>query len=158
MPAEVTTLITQVLSNLALGIIALLGALISLYVRKGIKKLQAETQKINDEATRTVFDAALTRLNDVALKTVNAIEQTTKKDILKAVSDGTANRDQLKNLAFDAYEEIVATLEPEYRNLLEGSLGDAQTYIMNLIEEKLEEVKAKKVVIDLGNTSPEVTV
>lgn len=79
MQTEIATTVNQVLTNLAIGVLALLGALASFYVQKGIKKLQAETRKIQDEATRNIFDTALTRLNDVALKTVNAIEQTAKK-------------------------------------------------------------------------------
>ena len=145
MPAEIMNMATEILLNLLLGVIALLGALGTFYVQKGIRKLQAETEKIQDDSARNFFDTALYRLNDVAVKAVNAIEQTTKKEILKAIEDGSATKDELKNLSYQAYKEIVNTLEPEYMELIQGSMADAQTYIMNLIEEKLEEVKARKI-------------
>ncbi len=157
MPAEVTTTVNQVLINLILVIITLLAALISLYVQKGIKKLQAETEKIKDEGIRNLIDTALIRLNDVTEKTVNAIEQTVKKDLLKAIEDGTIDRSELKNLSVQAYNEIVTILEPEYMDIITDSMGNAEKYIMNLIEDKLKEIKLKQTVIDLGTTSIEVT-
>lgn len=141
MPVEITNAATEVLINLSLGVLTLLGALAGLYIQKGIQKLQAETAKVKDEATRNLFYDALDRLDDVAGKTVNKIEQTTKKQLMKAVEEGTMNKEALRNLAYDAYDEIVKTLEPDYLQVVMETMGDSRTYIMNLIEEKLEEIK-----------------
>ncbi len=143
MPVEITTAATEILVNLMIAVMALLGALATFYVQKGIKKLQAETEKVQDEATRDFLFSALARLDDVAFKTVNKIEQTTKEQLLLAIRNGVKNKEDLKLLSLEAYKEIVKTLEPEYLNVINGTMGDAETYIMNLIEEKLELVKQR---------------
>lgn len=157
MPVEITNAATQVMLNLVLGVITLLGALGTYYLQKAIQKLQVETVQIKDEAARNYVNDALKRLDDVTKKTVNKIEKTIKKEVLAAVDAGTVSPDKIKDLALDAYNEIIKTLEPDYMQVIQDTMGDAQTYIMNLIEEKLEEIKANKLVIDLGNTSPKVT-
>ncbi|SHN73181.1 guanylate kinase [Desulfitobacterium chlororespirans] len=142
MSTEITNLATEVMVNLLLGVLTLLGALGSMYLQKGIKKLQAETAKVQEETTRKLFYDALARLDDVAGKSVNKIEQTTKKQLLKAVAEGSVGKEVFQSLAYEAYEEIIRTLEPDYLQVVQETMGDFQTYIMNLIEEKLAALKS----------------
>lgn len=144
MSVEITNAATQVMLNLVLGVITLLGALGTYYLQKATQKLQVETVQIKDEAARNYVNAALKRLDDVTEKTVNKIEQTTKKEVLAAIDAGTVHPDKIKDLALDAYNEIIKTLEPDYMQVIQDTMGDAQTYIMNLIEKELEELKSQK--------------
>lgn len=144
MPIEITNMATEILVNVILGILTLFGALATLYIQKGIRKLQVETEKIKDEATRDLLNSALGSLDDVALKTVNKIEQTTKKQLLEGVANGTVSPDKIKELANQAYNEITQTLKPEYLQVIQKTMGDSQTYILNLIEQKLQEIKINK--------------
>jgi hypothetical protein len=153
MPIEVTTMAREVIVSLLLASLTLLAALANLLVKKGINWVQAQTDKAQDESLRNLFNAALLRLNDVTAKTVNKIEQTSKKQFLKAIEAGEMDKDVLKTLAQDAYAEIIKTMEPDYMQLITETMGDAKTYIYNLIEEKLEEVKRRQsyVDVDLGD-------
>jgi vacuolar-type H+-ATPase subunit H len=133
----------EVLTSVVLALIALGGAYATYYIKKATEKIRLEMTKIEDERQKTLLDRALKRMEEVAEKTVNKIEQTTAKNIRKAVKDGKVDRKELEDLAVDAYEEILKTLEPDYRKVIEESLGDARTYILNTIEEKVRDVKAK---------------
>ncbi len=133
----------EVLTSVVLALIALGGAYATYYIKKATEKIRLEMTKIEDERQKTLLDRALKRMEEVAEKTVNKIEQTTAKNIRKAVKDGKVDRKELEDLAVDAYEEILKTLEPDYRKVIEESLGDARTYILNTIEEKVRDVKVK---------------
>ncbi|WP_427340621.1 hypothetical protein [Caloranaerobacter sp. DY30410] len=138
---QVQNVVMESLLNIVLGLIALGSAYATLYLRRATEKLKIETKKIEDEKQRYLLDRALSRLEEVASKTVNKIEQTTAKQLRKAVADGKVDRKELESLAIEAYEEIIKTLEPEYLKVLNESLGDAEVYIKNTIEEKVREVK-----------------
>jgi vacuolar-type H+-ATPase subunit H len=133
----------EVLTSVVLALIALGGAYATYYIKKATEKLRVEMTKLEDDRQKELLDRALTRMEEVAEKTVNKIEQTTAKSIRQAVKDGQTDKKELEDLAVDAYEEILKTLEPDYRKVIEASMGDARTYILNTIEEKVRDVKLK---------------
>ncbi|EES73461.1 hypothetical protein POTG_01756 [Paenibacillus sp. oral taxon 786 str. D14] len=131
----------DVLHSLSVAVITLMGTYALFFIRKGIAKVQAEAEQIKSDEQRNLVLMAIKRLDDVATKTVRAIEQTTAKELREAVKGGKASREELKQLAKQAYNEIVQTLEPEYLQALQGTLGDLDTYIRNTIEAKVLELK-----------------
>ena len=133
----------EVLSSVVLALIALGGAYATHYIKMATDKLKAETMQIEDDKQRWMLDRALERMEKVAEKTVRKFEETSAKKIRMAIADGKANRKELESLATDAYKEIIHTLEPEYSMVIQSSLGDAKTYIMNTIEEKVKDIKLK---------------
>lgn len=136
------------LLNLALAVLTLLSTYALYYIRKAVAKVSAETTKIKNDDQRALVQAAITRLDDVATKTVKMIEQTTAKELRRAVKNGQATKEELAGLAKQAYNEIVRTLEPEYFQALQGTLGDLDTYIRNTIEAKVLELKQSAVFTD----------
>lgn len=133
--------INDILANLLLAIIMLLSAYALHFLNRGVAKLKAETQKIDNEEQRNLALMAIDRLNDVATKTVNAIEQTTARELREAVKTGSINREQLIRLSQQAFDQIVDQLEPEYLAVLATTLGDMDSYIKNTIEAKVLELK-----------------
>lgn len=133
------------LSNLALAGLTLLSSYALYYIRKATTKLTAETAKIANDDKRALVQTAVNRLDDVATKTVKTIEQTTAKELRRAVKDGQASKEQLIDLSRQAYQEIVRTLEPEYLLALQDSLGDLEQYIRTTIEAKVLELKQQAV-------------
>jgi fructose-bisphosphate aldolase class 1 len=134
------------LFNLALAGLTLLSSYALYYIRKATAKLTAETAKIANDDQRALVLTAVGRLDDVATKTVKTIEQTTAKELRRAVKSGQANKEQLIELSKQAYHEIVRTLEPEYLLALQDSMGNLEQYIRATIEAKVLELKQQAVV------------
>lgn len=133
--------VVETLVTVILALITLVATYATYYIKKAAEKLKIELKSMEDEKQKVLLDRALDRLEVVASKTVNKIEQVTAKKIRKAIEDGKADRKELEALAYEAYGEIINTLEPEYIGVIENSLGDARTYILNTVEEKVKEVK-----------------
>lgn len=138
---QIQGVVVETLAMVLLALITLAGAFATNYIKKVSAKLNLEMQTLEDINQKRLIGNALERLEIVAEKTVNKIEQTTAKKLREAVKDGKVERKELENLAKDAYQEIICTMEPEYVAVIQASLGDAQTYIMNTIEEKVEMLK-----------------
>lgn len=133
--------IVQMLVTVILGLITLVGAYATAYLKKASDKIKLEIMTMEDVNQVMHIRNALDRLETVAEKTVNKIEQTTAKHIREAIVDGKIDRKELESLAYKAYEEIISTMEPEYVRIIQETLGDAKTYILNTIEEKVERLK-----------------
>lgn len=134
-------LLRDVLLNLAIAVVTLLSSYGVYYVRKAAQKLTAEAEKIEDEGHRQLVNDAISRLEDVATKTVGALEQTTAKELRQAVKDGVRSREELVSLSGKAFEEICNTVGPEYLSFLALALGDVDAYIKSTIEAKVLQLK-----------------
>lgn len=141
--------VTDVLVSVALAVITLLGSYAVYYIKKASDKVKVEIEKLEDEEFENFISRALNRLSEVATLTVNKIEQQTAKILREAIKDGKASKTELEALSMDAYSEIIKVLEPEYVELLNDVLGDTKVYIMNLIEDKLVEVKDRDLVLSM---------
>lgn len=136
----------ELLINVVLAVITVLSSYALLYIRKASRKLAAETAKIENDDQRALVQAAVARLDDIATKTVKTIEQTTAKELRRAVKNGQATKDELFNLSKRAYTEIVRTMEPEYLKALQETLGDLDQYIKTTVEAKVLELKQNAVI------------
>lgn len=133
--------LTQMLTNVAIAMISVATFYIMFLLKKVEIKIKADTEKIKDERQRQLVNGAFDHLNTIVVKTVTKIEQTAAEGIRKAVKDGSADRDELLKLGEEAYKEITSTMKPEYHDLLENEIGDLETFIRNMIEEKVFEIK-----------------
>lgn len=131
----------DILANLTLAALTLLSSYALYYIRKATTKVSAEADKIKNDDQRALAQAAVARLDDVATKTVKTIEQTTAKELRRAVKNGQASKEELASLAKQAYGEIVRTMEPQYLDALKVTLGDLDKYITATIEAKVLELK-----------------
>lgn len=138
---QIQNLLTEIIVNVLLALLTLAAGYGTLFVKKTVEKLQFEAQKLQKEEQIEMATQALKRVEEVAKLTVNKLEQTTAKAIRSAVKEGKKDKEELKQLAIVAYHEVKNVLEPEYLALLESSLGDAQGYILNVIEDQLVEIK-----------------
>ncbi|MDU7473607.1 MAG: guanylate kinase [Paenibacillus macerans] len=136
----------DILLNLALAALTLLSSYALYYLRKAKAKVSAEAAKIANDDQRALAQAAIMRLDDVATKTVKTIEQTTAKELRRAVKNGQASKEDLAALARQAYGEIVRTMEPDYLDALKTTLGDLDKYIKTTIEAKVLELKQNAVI------------
>lgn len=136
----------ELLLNIILGILTIIGCYIISYIDKCISKLRAEKDKIKNEDARNMATAAIDRVDSLAKETVLAIEGQTAKTLREAVKRGEAPRDELCKLAQDAVDQIIYELTPNYEAALESSVSDIDQYVARIVEAKLEELKATGVV------------
>jgi len=145
---SIQDVIQETLMNVILAIITLGGAYATYFIRNAAESMKQKAKSIEDDNKRQLIETAIYRLHDVARLTVSKIEEKTAKVVRQEVKAGAKNKAELEALALDAYDEILKTLEPEYRNLLIENLGNVENYIMSLIEDEL--VKVKKTGINYG--------
>lgn len=142
---ELQSTLNQTLISVAITCITLLGAYATFYLKKLGNKLKLEVKKVEDDAQRNLIFQALYRLDDVAGKTVSALEQTAADIIRNNLSlTKEMKADELKALGLKAYDQIVNTLEPEYVKALNDSLGDFEGYVKDTIEDKVRLLKMEK--------------
>lgn len=125
-------------------LVALIGlgcAYLTLYLRQAATRVKAETEHIRDQRQAELVRQAVDRLNDVAAKTVQKFEQTVAGDLRNKVKAGEVDRSQLLDLGKQAYDEVLKTIEPDVRQVLESTLGDFETYVKNTIETQVHQVK-----------------
>lgn len=132
---------TEVLVNLALAVISLAGAYTVYYIRLGASKLKAQTAQIEDESARKVLDNALADVENLATKSVGAMEQTTAKALRDAVKSGAANREDLFALGKQVFNEVKAAIAPEAQKVITDNLGSFDDYLTKCIEDAVLKVK-----------------
>ena len=149
---------TEVLVNL----ISLAGAYAVYYIRLGASKLKAQTAQIEDESARKVLDNALADVENLATKSVGAMEQTTAKALRDAVKSGAANREDLLALGKQVFNEVKAAIAPEAQKVITDNLGSFDDYLTKCIEDAVLKVKQSDPFITLpegvlleGNTVTE---
>lgn len=153
---------TEVLVNLLLAVISLAGAYAVYYIRLGASKLKAQTAQIEDESARKVLDNALADVENIATKSVGAMEQTTAKALRDAVKSGAANREDLLALGKQVFNEVKAAIAPEAQKVITDNLGSFDDYLTKCIEDAVLKVKQSDPFITLpegvlleGNTVTE---
>lgn len=132
---------TEVLVNLALAVISLAGAYAVYYIRLGASKLKAQTAQIEDESARKVLDNALADVENLATKSVGAMEQITAKALRDAVKSGAANREDLLALGKQVFNEVKAAIAPEAQKVITDNLGSFDDYLTKCIEDAVLKVK-----------------
>lgn len=132
---------TEVLVSLALTVISLAGAYAVYYIRLGASKLKAQTAQIEDESARKVLDNALADVENLATKSVGAMEQTTAKALRDAVKSGAANREDLLALGKQVFNEVKAAIAPEAQKVITDNLGSFDDYLTKCIEDAVLKVK-----------------
>ncbi len=140
---------TEVLVNLALAVISLAGAYAVYYIRLGASKLKAQTAQIEDESARKVLDNALADVENLATKSVGAMEQTTAKALRDAVKSGAANREDLLALGKQVFNEVKAAIVPEAQKVITDNLGSFDDYLTKCIEDAVLKVKQSDLFITL---------
>lgn len=145
---------TEVLVNLSLAVISLAGAYAVYYIRLGASKLKAQTAQIEDESARKVLDNALADVENIATKSVGAMEQTTAKALRDAVKSGAANREDLLALGKQVFNEVKAAIAPEAQKVITDNLGSFDDYLTKCIEDAVLKVKQSDPFITLPEGVP----
>ena len=145
----IQTMASEVLVNVALGVIALLGAYGVYYIQKAAAKVQTQTAQIKDEAARKLLDDALDDVENLAVKSVGAMEQTTAKALRDAVKVGKGDREKLVALGKQVFDEVKAAIAPDAQAVITRNLGSFDAYLTKCIEDAVRRVKQEDPYITL---------
>ena len=133
----------QVLVNLAIAVITLLGGYAVLFIQKAIAKVNAQMIQIKDDAARKLLTNAFDDLNSLVTVTVGAIEQTTASALRQSIKDGVVDKNELLALGKLAFDNIKSKVSAETKCLITENLGNFDEYLTDLIENKVREIKIK---------------
>lgn len=145
----IQTLASEVLVNVALGVIALLGAYGVFYIQKAAAKVQMQTAQIKDTAARKLLEDALDDVENLAVISVGAMEQTTAKALRDAVKVGNGDRDKLVALGRQVFDEVKSAITPEAQDVIARNLGSFDAYLSKCIEDAVRRVKQEDPYITL---------
>ena len=132
---------SEMLVNIVLAVIALVGAYALYFIRLGASKLKVQTAQIADETGRKLLENAIDDVTQLASVAVGAMEQTTARELRAAVKSGKASREELLALGERVFEDVKATVAPETQKIIEKNLGSFDAYLTKCIENAGLEIK-----------------
>lgn len=106
-----------------------------------ISKVKAQTKAIATDEQRVLLYSAIDDVERLTTKTVSTFEQTVAKGIREAIDKGLSSREELQELAEQAFDEIYHALRPEAVEAIEKNYGSFRNYLVKCIETKVLELK-----------------
>ena len=85
----------------------------------------------------------ITIIDDITKGVVYKLEQTTAKDLREKVKAGLEDRQKLVALADEAYREVLEIASKSVLKALAVFVEDTESYIRNLVEKNVLELKEK---------------
>lgn len=134
-------------TTIVVALISLLAIVAVLYINKLKAKVIAETEKINDQATRDYAQGVLTKVTDALSIAVDKMESTMVKELKDKSSDGKLTKEEQKEIADQAKKLANEILGTDMKDLLVGIIGDSEKYvdaqIASLVIKKKNELLGK---------------
>lgn len=145
----IQTMASEVLVNVALGVIALLGAYAMYYISVGADMVRAKAAQTKSASARKLLEDALDDVENLAIKSVGAMEQTTAKALRDAVKVGKGDREKLVALGKQVFDEVKAAIAPDAQAVITRNLGSFDAYLTKCIEDAVRRVKQEDPYITL---------
>lgn len=145
----IQTMANEVLINVSLGVITLLGAYAMYYIGVGVNLAKAKMAQMNDNAARKLLNNALDDVKNLATISVGAMEQTTAKALRDAVKSGSENRGELLILGKKVFWEVKSAITPQAQAVITKNLGSFDEYLGKCIEDAVRKVKQEDPYITL---------
>lgn len=134
----------EILDTVFQGLLTIITALISIGITYAVSYIKLKVATIKDKNAQEVLNNTIDNLTNLTQKAVVNIEETTGKELKKAVADGVLSRDELFALKDEVIEEVEKSLTDESKATLSNFTNDLKTYIGYLVEESVKEIKEKK--------------
>lgn len=130
------------LTTVITGGIGVISTTIAVYFNNLKVKIQAETNKIQNEETKKLVNNALERLNDLVITNVQSANETLVKTIKEESKDGYSKEDLLA-VKDVVKNNILVQLSQDSKDLLTSEISDLDSYVDNKIEVILAEIKGQ---------------
>lgn len=119
-------------------------------VLQGRKLLEAKIEEIKankelaiNKRSKKAADMVIAVIDDITKGVVYKLEQTTAKALREKVKVGLEDRQKLVALADEAYKEVLEIASKSVLKALAAFVGDTESYIRNLVEKNVLELKEK---------------
>lgn len=144
--SAITSACQNLLVVIVLAIISALGIIGRSLIKNLEQWLLAKINAIDDDASRKTAASALATIDELAISTVNALEQEYGKAIRESIeaNDGKFTREDLVALHAKAVEQIEATLTDEAKDAVSSIVDDLQEYIKNKVSSAVFTMKSNK--------------
>lgn len=142
---QVTPVLQDFVVTLLAGALAVASGFIIALVKKGFNWLDAKIDRIGDDKAQAALSTATDNLERITLRTVTSLQQTVVKEIKESIAanDGQYTRQDLLNLTDQALASIKAQLTDATKEALSTAYSDLDSYIRDLIQTTVYELKAK---------------
>lgn len=108
-----------------------------------LEELKANKELAINERSKKAADMVITIIDDITKGVVYKLEQTTAKDLREKVKAGLEDRQKLVALADEAYREVLEIASKSVLKALAVFVEDTESYIRNLVEKNVLELKEK---------------
>lgn len=133
------------LTNLAItvlgGALSVLSIYASIYVKKAVDLAKAKAEQIQDAQAKQIVNDTLDKTNDLIKIGIEALENTTKKDIIADIQTGKVDKSALLQLKDDVQNDVLKQLGDGGISILNGTISDVDKYISDKIESTLATLK-----------------
>ena len=104
-----------------------------------IEEIKANKELVINERNKKAADMVIAVIDDITKGVGYKLEQTTAKALRENVKVGLEDRQKLVALADEAYKEVLEIV----LKALAAFVGDTESYIRNLVEKNVLELKEK---------------
>lgn len=141
---EVIATVNQSVVTILCALLSLMAAFAVSWIRTYTAKLTAEALAIDDAATRDLINDALARVDTLATKTVDCIEQTIAASLreLAKTSPDKDLRMQLVGLGLEARETVINNLSDDYKQALIEAGINLEEYVKSVVEARVLALKS----------------
>lgn len=108
-----------------------------------LEEFKANKELAINERSKKAADMVITIIDDITKGVVYKLEQTTAKDLREKVKAGLEDRQKLVALADEAYREVLEIASKSVLKALAVFVEDTESYIRNLVEKNVLELKEK---------------
>ena len=142
---DINTILTNALTGIGIALIGLVGAYLTLLIRKATDKLKVQTNAIKDEATRNLVNNALEKTIEVVNKNVSSASETIVKELKASTLDGKLSKEDGLIILGVVKGKVLTQLSDDIKGLASTEIGDIESYIETLIENSLKELKSETI-------------
>ena len=133
----------SLLTTVMIVILGIAGTYFTIYCKKIVENAKANTEKIQNEDLRNMTNNAIDRLSALIITNVIKAQETSVKEILAGVEDGTFDRSDLKSVAVAVKNDVLNQRGDEIKELVSLQINDIDGYIEAVIEVTLAELKGQ---------------
>lgn len=133
----------QLLQNVALGVLSILGAYIIKATREYSNKLIVQSNSIKSEEQKELVQKAINRLTELTVKTTQTAEVTLVKGIKDSTSDGKITKEDGQAMLQLVKEEVLNMATEDVKELASQEINDLDLYIEKVVEVTLAQIKGQ---------------
>ena len=100
-----------------------------------------KSMAIKNDNIRSACDYAFEKLSASITRNIEAVEETSKKELLKSIEEGKATKDDLPKLANEVKELVLQQLSENILKDLSYTIEDLDSLIQSKIESQLGQLK-----------------